>query len=504
MAVSEFTLVTLLTFLLGAGGSSDLLDYVPTDSYWQTKKVVVTPEILLAELAPPPPAANVDELMEQLVSADAAVRDAAAAKIRALGPAAVPTLQKEAASEDIEIARRAKSLMSEISADVKPASVRRLMAIRTLGERKERSALPLLRPMLESKEPFVAEYAKRAVAQIEGTPFERPVPTEAMKQDLWLLPQACAAVGQYAPRAGLAQRFDQAVALMHMSESQKKDRLQILTESVLELAEHVGNIRIDGITAGASADFGETTGYAVAIERGQFDRVAVGQRVREEGSPSGNVDGHDVFTLDEGGALFFLSDNQAVYMVAAPGVEPPTKELIAAASAGRGGLDKAEGMAALIKSAPTDQALWAAVKVTDAYRLMPMFAGFDTVSLVGRQQGATVNFQATAQGNDAKAVDASLQAFAHVHREALDGMKAIAPVMPPLQRVAKFLESVKTNPDGAKATATATFEGPVTRIIVFMNFPYATANPVEEGKPLPPPKPPEEAPLNPGLPQFKR
>ena len=503
MAVSEFTLVTLLTFLLGAGGSKDLLDYVPTDSYWQTKKVAVTPELLLAELTPPPPAANVDELLEQLASADSAVRDAAAAKIRAVGPAAVPTLQKEAKSEDIEIARRAKSLMSEISADVKPASVRKLMAIRTVGERKERRALPMLRPMLDSKEPFVADYARRAVAQIEGTAYERPVPTEAMKQDLWLLPRACSAVGQFAPRAGLAQRFDEALALMHMNESQKKDRTQILTESALELAEHIGNVRIDGFTAGASDDFSETSGWFVAIVRGQFDRVAVGQRVREEGSPSGNVEGHDVFDLDEGGSLFFLSDNQAVYMVVAGGTEPPTKELIAAAATGRGGLDKAEGLAPLLKSAPTDQPLWAAVKVTEAYRQMPIFAGFDTITVAGKQQGPTLSLQAVAQGTDAKAVDTSMQAFNKVHKDAVDGMKSIAPVMPPLQRVSKFLESVKTQVDGAKVTATATFEGPVTRVIVFMNFPYATANPVEEGKPLPTPKRPEEAPLNPDLPRFR-
>ena len=43
MAISDFSLVTLLTFLLGGGASQDLLDYVPVAAYWETKKVVVTP-----------------------------------------------------------------------------------------------------------------------------------------------------------------------------------------------------------------------------------------------------------------------------------------------------------------------------------------------------------------------------------------------------------------------------------------------------------------------------
>src|SRR5688500_14836837 len=105
MALSDFTLVTLVTFLLGGGGSSDLLDYVPADAYWQAKHVVVTPDAMLAELKPPAAAKDVDDLIAQLGAADAATRDDAAAKIRAMGPAAVPTLRKEAASEDIEIAR---------------------------------------------------------------------------------------------------------------------------------------------------------------------------------------------------------------------------------------------------------------------------------------------------------------------------------------------------------------------------------------------------------------
>src|SRR3954468_2875328 len=202
MGLSEFSLVTLITFLLGAGGG-DLLDYVPTESYWKAKQVTVTPEQLVGDLRPTP-VAQVGELVAQLNSPDAAVRDAAAAKIRAAGPGAIPALKEETDSEIVEVARRAKALIQEITADMKPASVRRLMAIRTLGERKEKAGLDVLRPLLESKEPFVAEYAARAVARIEGKPYERQRPEGQMKQDVWLLPANCAVVGQLSPRTGLA------------------------------------------------------------------------------------------------------------------------------------------------------------------------------------------------------------------------------------------------------------------------------------------------------------
>ena len=108
MGLSEFSLVTLITFLLGAGGG-DLLDYVPTDAYWRAKEITVTVDVLTKDLRPTP-LAEVADLIAQLDSPDAAVRDAAAVKIRAAGPGAIPALQKETESDILETSRRAKAL----------------------------------------------------------------------------------------------------------------------------------------------------------------------------------------------------------------------------------------------------------------------------------------------------------------------------------------------------------------------------------------------------------
>jgi hypothetical protein len=483
MALSEFSLITLLTFLLGGGGS-DLLDYVPTEAYWKAKEVVVTPEVLTTTLRPTPPA-EVGDLIRQLDSPDAAVRDAAAAKIRAAGPGAIPALQEETESEIIETSRRAKALVQEITADTKPASVRRLMAIRTLGERKDRAGLDMLRPLLESKEPFVADYAARAIAQIEGKPFERPRPAEAMKNDLWLLPATSAAVGQYAPRGGLAIPFDQAIAPMQIRPEQKEDRLQVLTQSVLELAEHVGNMRIDGVTLGLSGDITDRSGFLVAVIRGQFDRVAFSELVRQRGTPAGNVDGYDVFQPDGESAMFFVSDHQAVFMAAPAGTSLPLKEMAAAVKAGRGGLDKAEGLAESIKAADTAQPVWAVARTTPEIRQFTMFGGFETVSLVGKQDGQTFQFQLVADGSDAKKMDASVQELTSYLAAAKKWFEANSPVMPPLKPVTQLLRSITHKLDGTKLTATATMSGPVTGTLVFLEFPYAQAKPEEDDEQSP-------------------
>jgi len=481
MALSEFSLVTLITFLLGAGGG-DLLDYVPSDTYWKAKEINVTVEALRKELVPTP-AADVAGLIAQLDSPDAAVRDAAAAKIRAAGSGAIAALKEATESEIIETARRAKALVQEITADAKPASVRRLMAIRTLGERKERGALDVLRPLLQSKEPFVAEYAARAVAQIEGTPYERPRPDEAMRQDLWLLPANVAAVAQYAPRGGLMVPLDRAVANMHIAPAQKQERLQALSEMVLTLVDKVGDMRVDGVTFGLSGDVSDRSGFLVAVLRGQFDRTAFSELIRQTGTPAGSVDGVAVFQPDNESAMFFASDTQAVYMTAPAGTSMPLKEMAAAVKAGKGGLDKAEGLTDLLKDADTKQALWLVAKTTPELRQFAPVAGFDTVMLSAHQDGSTFQFTLNAQGSDAKKVEGSVQELTRMLKESRDWFEMNAPVMPPLQPVRNLLRSIAPKVKGTKMTATATYNGPVTETLVFLEYPYATAKPIEDGKP---------------------
>lgn len=487
MALSEFSLITLISFLLGAGGG-DLLDYVPTEVYWKAKDVVVTVDMLTKELRPTP-VAEVTDLIGQLSSADAAIRDDAAAKIRAAGPGAIPALQEEIDSDSVEVAGRAKSLIQEITADTKPASVRRLMAIRTLGERKENAAVDVLRPLLDSTEPFVADYAARAIAAIEGRPYERPRHDEAIAGDLWLLPSGTAAVVQYAPHAGLAIPFDRAVNAMHIREEQKGERVQALAEMVLVLADRVGNMRLDGVTIGLSGDISDRTGSLVAVLRGQFDRVAFSELVRQTGTPAGNVDGLDVFQPDGESAMFFATDQQAVYMAAPAGTALPLKEMAAAVKAGEGGLDRAEGMADLIKAAgakgDTRQALWAVVRTTPEIRQLSILSGFDTITLVGRQDGPTFHFQLHVQGSDAKKVESSVQDLNRLLKGGREWFEANAPVMPPLKPVRDFLRSITPKVEGANVTASATYQGPVTETLIFLEYPFATAKPIgDDGKPI--------------------
>src|SRR5947209_12844999 len=156
--------LVLLSLLVGGGGS-DLLDYVPSDYYWKHKQVDVSLDTMTNELKPVD-AQDISKIIPDLDSADPQMRETATKKIQSVGPAALPELKKQAQSDEQEIAGRARALIQKIEASERPKAVRRLMAIRTLGEMKKKEALPTLQAMLKSDEMFVTEYAREAIDRI--------------------------------------------------------------------------------------------------------------------------------------------------------------------------------------------------------------------------------------------------------------------------------------------------------------------------------------------------
>src|SRR5262245_17036534 len=100
--ITEFYSYLALALCLLNVGSNDLLDYLPTEAYWQEKKVAVSVETMAAELATKP-GGDVKALIADLGSPDAATRDAAVEKIREVGGvSALPALTEAAESPDAE------------------------------------------------------------------------------------------------------------------------------------------------------------------------------------------------------------------------------------------------------------------------------------------------------------------------------------------------------------------------------------------------------------------
>ncbi len=294
MMVYLMPYVMVFLMLTGGGrGGIDTLDMANTDSYWQLKHVSVTVEQLKEDAGPDKPVANVDGLIKDLQSQDFETRDKAKSSLEQMGPPVISQLKPAMNSKDPEVAAVAADLVKRFTEHGQERAIRRLMAIRTLGERQEKEALPLLKTLLDSKELFVADYAERAMAQIEGKPLEPIDHRKEFAGDVALLPKNLSIVFQARLEdggGGNANFFDkliddtidsvkaEAAGEIPPDALKKLDKPTLrtaLTRRILSLVERVGDIRMEGMTLGASDTIGGDSGWAVIHVRGKYNAQLV-------------------------------------------------------------------------------------------------------------------------------------------------------------------------------------------------------------------------------------
>ena len=179
----------VLPLILGLfSGGQESLDLVDTQAYWQLKSVGVTAASMIEELGgaaaaaeaadaaipatpatPAVPAIDYDALVSQLGAEAFAEREVAQKQLEAGGEAAMGALEKGVKSDDPEVSVRSRKAIDVIRKPVdepqmgqhrrdmprpdgpQAKPLRRLMAIRTIGEMKYKEALPLLSKLTDSK-----------------------------------------------------------------------------------------------------------------------------------------------------------------------------------------------------------------------------------------------------------------------------------------------------------------------------------------------------------------
>jgi hypothetical protein len=465
--------LTLLSFLCGGSGN-DLLDYVPTDVYWKAKRVVVSVDAMALELKPVTDAA-VAGWIADLDSADPLTRDAAYRELLHAGPAVLPKLKAVADSPQPETSRRASILIERINAAPRRHVVRRLMALRTLGELKKPEALPVLRGFLDSREMFVADYARASIAQIEGKPVGRSR-AAGTGNDVWLLPAECRAVAHVELRSGRPIDYAEAFKQMPLSAGQDKDvTIDFIANQALTTAEAIGNVRLDALTVGASGDAPEKSGFVVVIASGAYDAAALGALAKKLKIVFKTVDGKDVFQPDTDTAAFLPSDDRLVLVAGGGEQDAPLAQMFAAMKSGKGKLATTPEMVKLIAAVDTSQPVWAAMQVTDAYRKAGVPEAFEEATLVGERQGAGMRFRLRGNGNDAAKVKAaSDQAFAAVAQSAKE-IRRVMNVVPALRVMADLPDQVKITTNGVSAKLTAELrESPVDSFLLPLMMTYGT------------------------------
>jgi hypothetical protein len=495
MAMSGMLLWLAIAF--SGGGANDLLDYLPSGAYWKAKGVKPSLETMLAELKRPGNHVPKDlpRLLKDLGADEFAVREAASARIRGLGPAVIPRLKAESGrSSDAEVRTRIAQLVKELSGAAKAGEVRLLMAIRALGEFKKREALGELRAVAKSREPFVADYARAAIAAIEGKKYSRPVPSaRELAGDPWLLPNYVGAVAQMSMPPGGKKSLEESLKEMSKNPALREalgdpERVKAqLARVVTEIAERIGNVRIQAVTVGLSEEVGNRIGFAIAVARVQYDPSAVKAALLGKGGRCESVDGVDVVKVSgpkPGVRLILPSSKRLVFIIGADeaAVAQPVKDMLAALKAGKGKLCENAPLSALVKAVKPVDRPWAVACVSKCYRQAPLLAGFETMSLKGKRNGNATELTLVARGRDDEKLRAAAAMMKGFQAQAVEGLKREATRMVFLKPLADFAQSLKFVTEPGKLSVRGRLEGhasPMLMVLPWMMMVRGGSRPME-------------------------
>ncbi len=309
---------------------------------------------------------------------------------------------------------------------------------------------------------FVSDYARSAIAGIDGQQTNRDLRAEAVNE-VWMLPSDCRAVAQLLPRHSGPVDAGQVAAHLHMRAGQDSARFVAgLSRTALNVAEQLGDMRLDTLNIGLSENIDPNHGCLTITSSGQFDSANAARALREHGAALHTVDGVEIFEPDKETTIFFPSDRECIVMFSPGGEHAPVQEMIAAAKTREPPLKRSPKMAAMVRqmlpsASNAAHALWIAVQVSDAYRQLPGLDGFDTVTLVGDQNNGALNLTARGESPDVQTAAAALQQLNRFLAEGEALLKAALPAQPSLQPAIDFLGTVKLQRNERSISATGTF-----------------------------------------------
>lgn len=462
MAMGMAPLMMALVFSQNMGG--DILDYLPSADYWSHKGVEVTETAMMMELGGGE-AGDADKLVKQLGSSKYKTRREATEQLRKMGAQALPALRKAAQSSDVEVSSRARELIEKVPSEMgKAGEVRRLMAIRTLGELGTVDALPTLREQTSSKEHFVADYAKAAISDIEKGTYQRPPPDrKLLDRDLAALPATCSLVAQ-----SVIGNTRPETAGMWLSETERtmmnfgaqmggampEFRNQML-KGFLGVLEQVGNVRLQSITFGLDGTIGDQQGFMLLILRGEYDADAVKKWMLQSGMSITTSDGVDFYSPEEEVQFALVSNNTLVFAAGANPAELPGRQAVSALKAEKTELQLGKAMVDLVKGVNNEASTWAVAKITDSYRKMPFSEPFDSATMTLKHQEKGMEILLSAVGKDAELVKKSVDAMRMKQQESLAELKkqmAMAgPMVEMMKPAQQLLEGIKMDSDGKTA-----------------------------------------------------
>lgn len=364
--------IFMLMMMFGGMGGNEVLDYVDTKVYWEIQGVEMTGEAMILEVKKP------------------GVREGGGAKAK---------------------------------------DVRRLMAIRTLGEMKEKKGVEVLREMLESEEMFVAGYAREGLGMIEGKVVDYPKTDAKVATDLALMPEGTGVVGSGTMQGGPA--VDVRRMFKEMLESfgpdaavEGDDALHEMQSGILEFVEEVGNVRIDRLVFGVAEEVNDEKGWVTISVRGKYDRQAVIAYMKKMAGDDLNtevVDGVTYMMPDEEVRFGLVSDDHVIFMAGPNAEELPVEAVRKGLKLKGGKMQFGEALQELVNSTEKKGPMWFAGLVTGEMKEVDYLKEFSTFQFESSMKGGFLEMLLIGRGEDGLKVQQALADMEAMHGEFVKG-----------------------------------------------------------------------------------
>jgi hypothetical protein len=430
----------MLMFALGGGNGGDLLDFATTDVYWQAREQRVVDVAAMSEIVDDDQAVMADKLMA----------------IRALGELGM--------APDADPATKAKILEK-------------------------------LAPLVDSKEPFVGQYAKRSIAWVKGEDPEAPakVTNEQLEADLAILPHTSTIVGQMRMENG-AGPIDWTKLLPDMGENgpPREQMIGEMSGGIAQVASMIGNARLDAVTVGGQFFGNGDDGYAVIIARGRYDRVGVQIALQDMAEQQGEDNELSFYSIGdievvvsksrwEQFAILMPSDEVFVFMIGESdqGIRMfPIDETADRLANGDVPVAFNDTVTKHMKQVDRDKAVaWVAMQVPPPMRqeaeefFGPLEAGHASAM---RNDEGDIDITWSAEGNDAEALARSValmnEELAEGRAEIREEMARNPELKPMFEPLVKIMDSLHIEAEGKTMTGGIQVPGNVGSVMPMLMF----------------------------------
>ncbi len=455
----QFALIALAGLVTTVGSDqtpNELLQLIPNEAYWKHEEVAPNTEMLLAMLQEPEMPEDLTALLEQLGDSSFRKRKAAQEALVSAGPVVLDQVRKLVDSPDSEVAARATEIVETLTTQAAQNRVRQLIAIRTLGQRKETKAAQRLQALTQSNKPFVADYAAQALAEIQGKAWkpQRDM-SSRLKTDLSAFPDELSVLAQVdlteaKNPMGIAEMVRIAMG-KQVGDQEVSEIVSGIMDGMIPIAHEIGNFRLDALTFGLSLDADGNNGWGAAILRGRYDPSLVSPALlrSEPDVESRKVAGVDVLAVDNDFQLCLVSPQVMVVLIGPAGKALPIEKVLFGVM-GKQAYPRTEAMTQLLGRTDTASDFWVAMRVPPVLKEELFFQEIQQLCLSSQTEdkGRRMTLSAWSSGQDkaAKAAEDLRNAVSRVR----GGLRSVPMEM---GAITDLLGNVKVRQEESKVLA---------------------------------------------------